>query len=269
MSRAVLPLASNAAARAPRPRRRTARAKARHPESVWQGSHEKAVSDGATGASDGGEGACERDLIAVPRIVLSGQPQDVGHVSTGPSTTHACCTRSSIQRSFAPTARMSVRSTACGTISRGRSGIDSVHVVVEQDHVLRRTPVWRRRYESREIERARNREDPDTACKWDDLERTAPVGSFPGTAWGLHDMHGRSSSGSSTAGTRATTARQRMDKSGPRRPAGTARPHVVRGGSRYGAVDGARCISGNRSIPGYSINHFGFRVVCSSSIEGF
>jgi hypothetical protein len=82
-------------------------------------------------------------------------------------------------------------------------------------------------------------------------------------------MHGRASSGSSTAGTRATRARQRMDKSGPRRPAGTARPHVVRGGSRYGAVDGARCISGNRSIPGYSINHFGFRVVCSSSIEGF
>jgi hypothetical protein len=81
---------------------------------------------------------------------------------------------------------------------------------------------------------------------------------------GLHDMHGRSSSGSSTAGTRATRARQRMDKSGPRRPAGTARPHVVRGGSRYGAVDGARCISGNRSIPGYSINQFGFRVVCSS-----
>jgi hypothetical protein len=164
---------------------------------------------------------------------------------------------------------MSVRSTACGTISRGQSSIDSVHVVVEQDHVLRRTPVWRRRYEGREIERTRNREDPDTACKWDDLERTAPVGSFPGTAWGLHDMHGRSSSGSSTAGTRATRARQRMDKSGPRRPAGTARPHVVRSGSRYGAVDGARCISGNRSIPGYSINHFGFRVVCSSSIEGF
>jgi hypothetical protein len=41
----------------------------------------KAVPDGATGASDGGEGACERDLIAVPRIVLSGQPQDVGCVS--------------------------------------------------------------------------------------------------------------------------------------------------------------------------------------------
>jgi hypothetical protein len=76
-------------------------------------------------------------------------------------------------------------------------------------------------------------------------------------------------SGHRRAGTRATRARQRMDKSGPRRPAGTARPHVVRGGSRYGAVDGARCISGNRSIPGYSINHFGFRVVCSSSIEGF
>jgi hypothetical protein len=50
----------------------------------------KAVPDGATGASDGGEGACERDLIAVPRIVLSGQPQDVGHVSAGASTTHAC-----------------------------------------------------------------------------------------------------------------------------------------------------------------------------------
>jgi hypothetical protein len=78
---------------------------------------------------------------------------------------------------------MSARSTACGTISRGQSCIDSVHVVVEQDHVLRRTPVWRRRYEGREIERARNREDPDTARKWDDLERTAPVVSFPGTAW--------------------------------------------------------------------------------------
>ena len=86
--------------------------------------------------------------------------------------------------------------------------------------------------------------------------QTAPVGSYPANAWGLHDMHGN-------------VVEWCLDSYGPYAPA-SADPFVTggayrvfRGGSWNSFFSATYCRSAFRFIitPGYSNNFLGFRVV--------
>ena len=86
-------------------------------------------------------------------------------------------------------------------------------------------------------------------------EKTLPVGSFPGNAWGLQDMHGnlwewcQDWKGDYAAGEQVDPG---WPDSGARR--------VLRGGSWVGGGGGCRSAYRGGSTPGYRNHHIGFRL---------
>jgi formylglycine-generating enzyme required for sulfatase activity len=105
----------------------------------------------------------------------------------------------------------------------------------------------------------------DCGSAWDGRE-SAPVGSFPANAWGLHDMHGNvwewvedcyrdSYEGAPEDG----SARRAAD-------GGECTSRVLRGGSWRGSATGARAAYRDRAPPDLRRGSIGFRVVCSSPI---
>ena len=77
-----------------------------------------ALSDGETGAGDGGEGACERELVAVPRIISPRQPKKMGHARPLDRARHLRVARVRRYREASRQPRRRPGRTACETISR-------------------------------------------------------------------------------------------------------------------------------------------------------
>ncbi len=99
-------------------------------------------------------------------------------------------------------------------------------------------------------------------------KQTAPVGSFPANAWGLHDMHGNVfewvedcwHDGYAQA---PANGRAWLEEDG-----GDCSARVLRGGSWNLDQVNARCAYRNGNDPSYRDDRLGFRVVCSSPIVG-
>jgi formylglycine-generating enzyme required for sulfatase activity/serine/threonine protein kinase len=91
------------------------------------------------------------------------------------------------------------------------------------------------------------------------LQRTTKVGSYPGSPWGLFDLHGNVWEWTADWADPGYYARgERKDPPGPAQ--GTAR--VLRGGS-WGAYGySCRCSSRKWIEPGSRLNYVGFRVAC-------
>jgi formylglycine-generating enzyme required for sulfatase activity len=86
--------------------------------------------------------------------------------------------------------------------------------------------------------------------------QTAPVGSFPGNAWGLHDMHGNVSEWCLNKYHDLEDAA--IDESGDSR--------VLRGGSWFSYPELARAARRYGDLPAFRDSYGGFRVVCASPI---
>ncbi len=107
----------------------------------------------------------------------------------------------------------------------------------------------------------------DCGSEWDG-KQTAPVGSFPANAWGLHDMHGNVwewvedcwHDGYAQA---PADGRAWLEENG-----GNCSARVLRGGSWGYDRDCARCAVRFRIDPDVRDYNLGFRVVCSSPIVG-
>ena len=99
----------------------------------------------------------------------------------------------------------------------------------------------------------------DCGGPWDGRERTAPVGSFPANAWGLHDMHGNVWEWTEDCWNDNYTG---APDDGSAWSSGICSHRVVRGGSWINSPGGLR--SSNRSRHGRSnrVSHgiLGFRV---------
>ncbi|PUB76305.1 MAG: hypothetical protein DBP03_04910 [gamma proteobacterium symbiont of Ctena orbiculata] len=91
--------------------------------------------------------------------------------------------------------------------------------------------------------------------KWD-FEQTAPVGSFPGNAWGLHDMHGNVWEWCMNK--YQNPADTTIDETGDDR--------VLRGGAWSFNPEDARAADRFRFLPDSRSDRGGFRVVCASPI---
>ncbi len=95
-------------------------------------------------------------------------------------------------------------------------------------------------------------------------EQTAPVGTFPPNAFGLHDMHGNVWEWCQDPW---RDSYQGAPTDGSVWEGGGSSSRVVRGGSWFGSPRDCRAASRVDSAPGVRLDLIGFRVCCSSPIE--
>jgi formylglycine-generating enzyme required for sulfatase activity len=88
-------------------------------------------------------------------------------------------------------------------------------------------------------------------------EKTVPVGSFPGNAWGLHDMHGNVEEWCSSPSTMA------YDGSETKGAEADALFRAVRGGSWISVPKSCRSADRGSGIPAAAVWFRGFRAVLS------
>ncbi len=104
--------------------------------------------------------------------------------------------------------------------------------------------------------------------EWDERNRTAPVGSFPPNAWGLHDMHGNVFEWVEDCWHESYKDAPEDGGAWFEENGGDCGLRVLRGGSWVSFLVFARSADRSRGDPYYRGYDFGFRVVCSAPSLG-
>jgi formylglycine-generating enzyme required for sulfatase activity len=104
--------------------------------------------------------------------------------------------------------------------------------------------------------------------EWGHRGQTSPVASFPANAWNVYDMHGNLSEWVADCSHRDYENAPKDGRAWLEENGGDCTVGLVRGGSWVNPPDTVRCAARDTAGPGERSAGIGFRVVCSSPIEG-